>query len=60
MHYAARGGRVKVCKSLLKSGADAHVCNKQGLGAWDVALLSGQSSVRRMFQPSTSDKDTEK
>ena len=58
-HYAARGGHADICRLLLKGHAEPHVCNKAGLAAWDVALLNGRAEVRRMFAPSTSDKDTE-
>ena len=59
LHRAVLGGHVHVCQRLLEAKADPMKMNADGLSSWDLALRGAQSSVRRVFSPSSEDLDAE-
>lgn len=59
LHRAAIKGQPGVCKVLLDAGADPRLRNAEGATAWDLALRSGVSAVRRVFSPSCADGDVQ-
>ena len=57
LHFAAAGGHVEVCRLLLDKGADKAQDNAKQQSAADLAQVSKQHSVTRLFYPTLSDRE---